>query len=222
MTRINHHEANLEIRYVYSQLEERLRELEAFLLHVHGFVTKAEERIGPDLEIYSQDFFDYFYAGSFGETFRSSFIVTITSICEGHIKDFISAWKTILKVNLADLRWSNSILDILKEADKTYFKIGIDFTRKEIIDFRGLLAVRNAMVHSNGNTEYVTKYIPLIKQLSKAFPSLELTYDGLLFTNEQFCKDAMIISKRFFFYISKLAIRKFPEYRTHRPIEEDF
>ena len=222
MTRINHYEANLEVRYVYSELEERLRELDAFLSHVHGFVTNAEEKIGLGLELYSQDFFDYFYAGSYGETFRRSFIVTITSICEGHIKDFISAWKTILQVEFTDLKWNNSILDLLKEADKIYFKTGIDFTRKEIIDFRGLLAVRNAIVHSSGNTEYATKYIPLIKQLSKAFPSLELTSDGLTWTSEEFCKDAMIISKRFFFYISKLAVRKFPEYRTHRAIEEGF
>ncbi|MBD0375946.1 MAG: hypothetical protein ICV51_09995 [Flavisolibacter sp.] len=222
MTRINHYEANLEIRYVYSQLEERLRELEAFLSHVHGFVTNAEEKIGPDLEIYSQDFFDYFYAGSYGETFRSSFIVTITSICEGHIKDFVSAWKTILQINLADLKWNNSILDLLKEADRAYFKMGMDFTRKEIIDFRGLLAVRNAVVHSSGKTDYVAKYVPLIKQLSKAYPSLELTTDGFIITSEQFCKDAMIICQQFFFYISKLAVRKFPEYRAHRPIEEDF
>jgi hypothetical protein len=220
MTTINHHQANLEIRYVYSQLEERLRELEAFLLHVHGFVKNVEERIDPALEIYSQDFFDYFYAGSYGETFRSSFIITITSICEGHIKDFISVWKTILQVDLTDLKWNNSILDLLKEADKMYLKIGIDFTRKEMVDFRGLLAVRNAMVHSSGNTEYVKRYVPLIKQLLNAFPSLELTSDGLLFTNEQFCNDAMIISKRFFFYISKLGVRKFPEYRAHKPIED--
>lgn len=222
VTRINHYEANLEIRHVYIELEERFRELEAFLSHIHGFVSNAEEKIGPGLELYSQDFFDYFYAGSYGETFRSSFIVTITSICEGHIKDFVSAWKTILQADLADLRWNNSILDLLKEADKFYFKTGIDFTRKEIIDFKGLLAVRNAMVHSSGNTEYVSKYIPLIKQLSKAFPSLELTSDGMIFTDEQFCRDAMLISKRFFFYITKLAVRKFPDYRAHKPNDDDF
>jgi hypothetical protein len=222
VTQINHYEANLEIRYVYFQLEERFRELEAFLSHVHDFVTNAEEKIGPSLELYSQDFFDYFYAGTYGETFRSSFIVTISSICEGHIKEFISAWKNILQVELSDLKWNNSILDHLKDADKTYFKIGIDFTRKEIVNFRGLLAVRNAMVHSSGNTEYVTKYVPLIKQLSKTFPSIELTSDGLIFINEQFCKDAMLIGKTFFFYISKMAIRRFPEYRNHKPIEEDY
>jgi hypothetical protein len=222
VTGINHYEANIEIRHLYFQLEERFQELEAFLSHVHGFVTNAEEKIGPDLEIYSQDFFEYFYAGSYGETFRSSFIVLITTICEGHIKDFASAWKTILKSDLADLRWNNSILDLLKEADKVYFKTGIDFTREEIINFKGLLAVRNALVHSNGNTDYVSKYIPLIKQLSEAFPSLKLTSDGMIFTDEQFCKDAMFISKRFFFYITKLAVRKFPEYRTHKPTDDYF
>jgi hypothetical protein len=221
-TSINHYEANQEIRHVYFQLEKRFQELEAFLSHVHCFVANAEEKIGPNLEIYSQDFFDYFYAGSYGETFRSSFIVTITAVCEGHIKDLVSAWKTILQADLADLRWNTSILDLLKEADKVYFKTGIDFTRKEILNFKGLLAVRNAFVHSSGNTDYVTKYIPLIKQLSKEFTSLELTLDGMIITNEQFCKDTLLISKRFFFYITKLALRKFPEYSTHKPINDDF
>lgn len=220
--RINHYEANTEIRHFYFQLDKRFVELEAFLTHVHGFVSNAEQKIGPGLEIYSQDFFDYFYAGSYGETFRSSFIITLTAVCEGQIKDFISTWKPILQADMAGLGWNNSVLDLLKEADKVYFKTGIDFTRKEILNFKGLLAVRNALVHSSGNTDYVTKYIPLIKQLSKEFTSLELTSDGMIFTNEQFCKDTLLISKHFFFYITKLALRKFPEYRTHKPIDSNF
>jgi hypothetical protein len=99
-------------------------------------VSNAEEKIGPGLELYSQDFFDYFYAGSYGETFRSSFIITITSICEGHIKDFVSAWKTILNDDLTDLNWINIILDLLKDEDNYYLKTGIDFSRKEIIDLK--------------------------------------------------------------------------------------
>lgn len=222
MTLINHYEANTEIRYLYHELEERFRELEAFLVHLHGFVTNAEQKLGPDLKLYSEDFFDYFYAGTYGVTFRDSFIVTVSSICEGHIKDFVSTITRLLKTDMPNSKWNNSILDILKEADKTYFKLGLDFNRKEIIDFKGLLAVRNAIVHSNGTTEYVEKYVPLIKQLSKTFPSVELTEDGILIASERFCHDSITIGKSFFFYISKLALRKFPNYQEHRPSEEDF
>ena len=139
-----------------------------------------------------------------------------------YIKEYISTWKNVLQVELSELKWNNAILDVLKEADKKYLHLEINFSTKQIIDFKGLLAVRNAYVHSSGNIDHVEKYIPLIKQLTKAFPSIELSSDGVLWTTEQFCKDAMLIGRRFFFYITKLAIRKYPEYRLHKPMDEDF
>lgn len=209
MNNINGYKANSEFHVLYSNIKEHLIELDAFLKHIHEFVSLAENKIGENLEMYSSDFFDYYYAGSYGETFRSSFIVTVSSVVESYIKEYIKIWKE----NLTDqvtIKNNNAILDYLKEADKKFFCANIDFSKKEVVDLRGLLAIRNALVHSSGNMDDVPKYEPLIKQMVRQYSSIKLSTDGYISTTEQFCIDSLQIISSFFFYLFKLAIRKFP------------
>jgi hypothetical protein len=152
---INHYEANSDFHLLYSDINDHFYELEAFLKHIHAFVSLAESKLGKDLKIYSEDFFEFYYAASYGETFRSSFIVTVCSVSEAYIKTYVATWKAIFKVELENIKPTNGILDYLKRIDKDIFKIDIDFSKKEIQEFRALLNVRNAMVHSSGTLEYV-------------------------------------------------------------------
>ncbi len=81
-----HYEANSEFRFLYSDITEHFFELEAFLKHIHEFVSLTENKIGKNLQLYSEDFFEYYYASSYGETFRTSFIVTVSSVTEAYHK----------------------------------------------------------------------------------------------------------------------------------------
>lgn len=218
---INHYEANSDFHLLYSDIKDHFYELEAFLKHIHGFVSLAENKLGKDLKLYSADFFEYYYAGSYGETFRSSFIVTVCSVSEAYVKSYVATWKSIFKVDLENVKPTNGILDYLKTTDKDIFKIDLDFSKKEIQEFRALLNVRNAIVHSSGTLDYVLKYEAQIRQLSKAYPSLHVSDDGFIWTDQNFCNDSMKISQRFFFYIFKKAIKKFPDYLLHKT-EDDF
>jgi hypothetical protein len=161
--------------------------------------------------LYSSDFFDYFYADSYGETFRSSFIVSVTSVSETFIKSYITAWSNVLNLDISDIKPQYGILEYLKDTVKNTFNIEIDFDKREVADFRVLLYIRNAMVHFGGNI-YTFKHKKEIQHMTESFPSLHLTVDGALLTKERFCIDSMEISKRFFFYLFKLAIKKYPNY----------
>lgn len=219
---VNHYEANSEFRFLYSDITNHFYKLESFLKHIHQFVSLTENKLGDDLKVYSEDFFEYYYAGSYGETFRSSFIVTVSSVAEAYIKSYIATWKEVLKVSTGNQKPTNGIVDYLKTADKDVFNIGIDFSKKEIQEFRALLSVRNSMVHSSGNLDYVLKYEPLIRQLAKSYPSLQVSNDGDIWTDENFCKESINICKSFFFYIFKLALKKFPNYKVDSPEDNDF
>ena len=89
MYNINHYEANFEFHLLYSEIENRFAELDAFLKHIHKYVSVTEGKLGSDLKMYSSDFFEYYYAGSYGETFRSSLIVSVASVSESYLKNYI-------------------------------------------------------------------------------------------------------------------------------------
>ncbi|MFC0878890.1 hypothetical protein ACE01N_20015 [Saccharicrinis sp. FJH2] len=220
MNEINHYEANSEFRFLYSQISDHFIQLEAFLKHIHDFVNQTEKKIGPGLKYYSSDFFEYYYAASYGETFRSSFIITVCSISEFYLKYFIITWGEILDKDLLNYKPINSILDYLKIIDKEVININTDFSREEIFDLKCLLAVRNAMVHSHGTFEFVNKYKELILRLAKKYSSLKVLANSSIMTEENFCDESINISKRFFYYIFKLSIRKFPNYISDRPNDE--
>lgn len=125
-----------------------------------------------------------------------------------------------MNLDTKSLNKKNGILNYLKELDEQFINIPIDFTKNEILDIKGFLAIRNAIVHSNGNIEYVPKQIQQIKRMTKIYPSITLNKNGQLYTDPQFCKDGIQIAKSFFYYIFKLAIKYFPDYKEHQPIEE--
>jgi len=208
---MEHNDANSEFRYLYSEIGHRFTELDSFLKHIHSFISEADEKIGPNLKLYSPDFFDFFYAATYGETFRSSFIVSVTSVSETYIKSYITTWSNVLGLDISHIKHNNGILDYLKATVKKTFKIEIDCSKNEVNDFRNLLEVRNTMVHSGAYLNNTSK-LDKIKQLSKAYPSMQLRQDGAILTTEKFCIDSMEISKRFFFYLFKLAIKKYPNY----------
>jgi len=189
-----------------NEANSRFIELDSFLKHIHGFVSEAEEKIGSDLELYSSDFFDFFYAATYGETFRNSFIISVTTVSETYIKNYITTWGNVLGLDISHIKHNNGILDYLKATVKKTFKIEIDCTRNEVNDFRNLLEVRNTMVHSGAYLNNPLK-LAKIQQLSLAYPSMQLRSDGAILTTEEFCIDCMEISKRFFFYLFKLAIK---------------
>jgi len=108
-------------------------------------------------------------------------------------------------------------MDSLKQFDKKYIDLRVDYSRTEVRHFNGLLAIRNSIIHSNSNFEYVKKYSPLIKRMTMEFASISITKNGYIVTQEQFCMDSLEIVKKFFFYIFKLSIKKFPNYRTDEP-----
>ncbi|NCI48991.1 hypothetical protein GWC95_03600 [Sediminibacterium roseum] len=70
--------------------------------------------------------------------------------------------------------------------------------------------------------DFVSKYIPAIKLMTQKYSSVKLVNDDIVITEEQFCDDSLEIIKRFFFYIFKLAIRQFPNYRSDKPEDETF
>lgn len=218
---VNHYEANEELRFTYSEFKDHLEQLSAFLNHIHSFVESAENKLGSDLKIYSSDFFEYYYAGSYGETFRQSFIVTVSSVAEAYIRYFVGTWEDILSIKEPHLKATNGILEYLKKADKEIIRSSIDFSKKEVDDFRGLLAIRNSIVHSSGNLDFVSKYTLSIEAMTKRYPSVKLTKDGILLIEEQFCSESLEIVKRFFFYITRLSIKLFPKYNTHKPIDDE-
>ncbi len=208
---MEHNDPNSEFRCLYSELGHRFTELDSFLKHIHSFIAEADEKIGPNLKLYSPDFFDFFYAATYGETFRSSFIVSVASVSETYIKNYVTTWSNVLGLDISQLEHKNSILEYLKATVKKTFKIEIDFSKNEVNDFKNLLVVRNAMVHSGGYLNNPLK-LDKVKQLSIIYPSMKLRPDGSILTTEKFCIDSMEISKRFFFYLFKLAIKKYPNY----------
>lgn len=218
---VNHFEANSEFRLTYSEIKDHLEQLSAFLGHIHSFVESAENKLGSDLKLYSSDFFEFYYAGSYGETFRRSFIVTVSSVAEAYIKYFVNIWEDILSIPEPHLKATNGIIEYLKSAEKQILKTGIDFSKKEIVDFRGLLAIRNSIVHSSGNLDFVSKYTASIEEMTRKYLSVKLTKDGVIFVEEQFCRDSLEIVKRFFFYIFRLTIRQFPNYSIDKPEDDD-
>ena len=221
MVYINNYEGNIHFRKLYSSINDHFDLLQDFAKHMQEYITLAESKIGSGLKLYSSDFFEYYNAGSYGETFRGSFIVTVSSVSEIFIKDFINTWKKLSREETLEFKNQNGIIDYLKAADKKYFQLGLDYSKPEVSDFQGLLAIRNSIVHSSGTFEYVEKYVPQISQLARKYPSIVIE-DEQIVTTVQLCYDALSISKKFFFYIFKKAIQKFPIFRRERPLDEDF
>ena len=89
MYNIKHYQANFEFHLLYSEIENRFAELDSFLKHIHKYVSASEGKLSSDLKMYSSDFFEYYYAGSYGETFRSSLIVSVASVSESYLKNYI-------------------------------------------------------------------------------------------------------------------------------------
>lgn len=219
---INHYKANSEFRLLYHEMKWHYLELEAFLKHTQDFISKTENQLNENSKIYSSDFFEYYHAGTYGYTFRNSFVITISSISETYVKAYINIWANLMKIEISKSKLSNGLLDYLKYADKKILEIGVDFSKREVEDFRGLLAIRNSIVHSDSNLQYVEKYTPQIKRMTKRYSSIQLSEEGSLWTNEQFCYNCLEIAERFFSYLFRLTIRKFPKYRDDRNTEDGF
>lgn len=52
----DHYIANSEFRYLYSEFQESTIILDSFLDHIQSFIFNAENKIGKNLEMYSNDF----------------------------------------------------------------------------------------------------------------------------------------------------------------------
>lgn len=99
---------------------------------------------------------------------------------------------------------------------KEYFAINIDFNNSSVIDFKGLLALRNAIVHSGSTFEDVEKYKPQILQLARKYKSINIVHDQYIFISEQFCETSLGIIRKFFYYIVKSAVRRYYTYISEK------
>lgn len=220
MVYINNYEANSQFRSFYYNIDDHFSLLADYVKHMNQFINFTENKIGKDLEIYSSDFFEYYNADAYGETFRGSFIITVSSVSEIYIKDYVMIWQKLMGDKTFNESFQFGIIDFLKTTDKKIIQLGIDYSKSQVPDFQGLLAIRNALVHSNGTFEYVKKYTPQILQFSRKYPSI-IVDNEQIFTTQEFCTDALNIARKFFFYLLKKTIQKFPNYNVDKPLFDD-
>lgn len=209
---INHNDANFEFRTLYRNFEDDIIELQFFLKDIHKYISTKEIRLSK-AKIYSLEFEELFWTQSRGQIFRDSFIISSCTVGETYLKSYCLLWMNLLEIGSKKFTYKNGLLDTLKEIEKQHLKLGIDFSKEEIAQFRGLLAVRHSLIHSNGSLHYVENFVPIIKQLAKKYPSLKILDDKFIITDETFCSESLIIIKKFVFYLFKLAIKQFPNYR---------
>lgn len=213
MKNLNHNDANFEFRSLYTDFRDEVAELEYFLCDVHGYITSRNNRLAKG-KIHSQEFNELFVARSNGQIFRDSYLMLVCTIGESYLKAYTLLWIQMLGLNHKDFSYDSGLLDTFKDINKKYLELNIDFSDYRIVDFKGLLAVRNSLIHSNGSFIYVEKSIPIIQQLARKYKSLEIHDSKYIITDEKFCRQSLSIVEKFIFYIFKQGIRKFPNYRT--------
>lgn len=203
-----------DFKLLFYGVEDYLEQSQAFLTHINSFIKSSEEKLNKT-KLYSRDCVDFFYAGQYGNTFRDSFIVTICSFSESYIKRYIEKCIPISDNSIPPLK-KESVMDYLKIACKEYFAINIDFNNTSVIDYKGLLALRNTIVHSGSTFEDVGKYKPQIIQLARKYKSIDIVHDQYLFISEQFCEASLGIVKQFFYYLVKSAIQRYYAYTSEK------
>jgi hypothetical protein len=196
-----------EFKLIYWGVEDFLEESNAFLSHISSFIQTAQNKLS-DSQLYSMDCTEFYFANGYGNTFRDSFIVSACSFSEIYLKKYIEKCVEINKNEIPKAR-KETVMEYLKTLDKNYLKIGIDFNNASVIDFTGLQALRNAIVHSGNTFQDVLNYKPQIIQLSRKFKSIEIFRDEYIFLNDEFCKSSLNIVRDFFYYLVKLAIRRY-------------
>ena len=206
--------AHADFKLLFYGVEDYLEQSHAFLTHINSFIKSSEEKL-KSTKLYSSVSHEFFYAGQYGNTFRDSFIVTVCSFSESYIKNYIEKC-TSISTNPIPPPKKESVMDYLKLACKDYFDIPVDFNNSSVINFKGLLALRNAIVHSGGTFEDVQKYKPQIIQLAKKYKSIEIVQDQYIFISEEFCKASLDIVKQFFYYAVKSAIRRYYTYISEK------
>lgn len=199
-----------DFKLIFWEVEDYLEESTAFLSQISLFIKNAEEKLSNS-KLYSMDCNDFYFAKNYGNTFRDSFIVTACSFSEVYLKKYIEKCIEIHEEEIPKSK-KESVIDYLKIIDKEYLKLGIDFNNAAVIDFKGLQALRNAIIHSGSTFEDVLKYKPQILQLSRKFKTIEILNDHYIFLNDEFCKSSLNIVRDFFYYLVKLAIRRYYKY----------
>jgi hypothetical protein len=164
-----------DFKLLYWGVEDYLDESNAFLSHIGLFIKTAEDKLSNS-NLYSMDCDEFYFAKGYGNTFRDSFIITACSFSEICLKKYIEKCTLIYKNEIPHPKREN-VIDYLKKLDKEHFKIGIDFNNTAVVDFKGLQALRNAIVHSGSTFQDVLKYKPQIKQLARKYKSIEIFND---------------------------------------------
>ena len=107
MNQLNHNNANADFRALYTDLEEQMNSLNSFLRDIHKYVSDQEKKINKDLQMYSAEFNKLFYVNTYGGVFRSSFIITLTSVSEMFINKFCNTWDILL--HKSDLKYESKM-----------------------------------------------------------------------------------------------------------------
>lgn len=197
--------------FYYGLKKDSLIQLEEYLKHSSIFLDSIDKKF-DDMKIYSEDFFEYFYAGGYKSIFTEQFIISLVSLSEYKLKIFLEIFDYVLeedelkKITSAN----NDVLTAFKKYSKDYLKIIPKFDGKEYKEFKELTSLRNIIVHS-GSRLWLQREsnIAAVKELSKRYSDIKI-YDDYVYIDIKFCLEAIEIVKRFFFLISKNFMREFP------------
>src|SRR5690606_38427408 len=84
------------ILFYHSLKFDHLIELEEYLRHSSVFLDSIKSKF-DNMEIYSDDFFEYFYAGGYERLFCEQFIVSLLSMSEYNIKSLLEEFDYLNK-----------------------------------------------------------------------------------------------------------------------------
>lgn len=191
---------------------DSLIQMEEYFKHSSIFLDSIDKKFG-NMQLYSDDFFEYFYAGGYKMIFTEQFIISLVSMSEYKLKIFLEIFDFALEGNeLKNILSQNSdILTAFKKYSKDYLKITPKFDGIEYKNFKQLISLRNIMVHS-GSRLWLQRdsNISAVKELSKKYPQIKIYNDDNVYVDIDFCLEAVEIVKRFFFLITKNYMREFP------------
>ena len=171
---------------MFDGLKSYLNSISQFLDQVSVQLKQYEPPTGGEAEIEHSIAIERFEE-QFPTLLTSSFIITLVSTLERELSKYCdtAARFSNIRIRLSDLR--GSFHDQFKNYLSNVVKMSFDFQSDNWKDIKGLIEVRNAIVHNDGILEDSSR-ANTIRNLNKRYPTLtikgEVVEPTMLFCNQ--------------------------------------
>ena len=203
--------------FVFADTE--LSDLGVFLRDINALIAeKRDNLISPYSDVLppvDMEFSLERYEESFAEILNKSFIVALVICLEKTIGDYCDEFQVQLRHDIGWKEFRGNVLERFKTYTKKFLKLDLKLDSTLWKDLNGLFALRNCVVHADGNLNNFTD-APKIREFSKRH-YLSIDSAENIAISLQTCESCLEIAKSFFEIIFEYALSYFPgEYGRQR------